>query len=444
MRNHWSSRLGFILAAVGSAVGLGNIWKFPYITGMNGGGAFVIVYLIAIVICGLPLLMAELLIGRESQKDIVGSFKTLTKNPLWSNLGWVNLAASFIILSYYGTVAGWTLDYLLKSFSGSYLDLPADQISGLFGKLVSDGYTQIAFFTIFMIATVTAVLSGIKDGIERWNKVLMPSLFIILVFMFGYAMTTEGAAEGVKFMFYPDFSKLSVDGVLEAIGHSFFTLSLAMGIMVTYGSYMGREEKIFPMATRIAVLDTVVALVAGLALFPIVFTVGLEPAAGPGLIFKTLPQVFAALPFGHLLSLLFFILMTFAALSSMMSIFEVVVAYLIDEKGVNRKKAAIIMGIAVYIAGIPSALSYNALGDFTIIGMPVLDALDHIASNYMLPIGGMLISIFVGYTLKKEIARQQIAEDESLVKVFNVWFFLIRFVTPLTVLIVFLNKIGLL
>ena len=443
MRNHWSGRLGFTLAAVGSAVGLGNIWKFPYITGMNGGGAFVLVYLLAIVICGLPLLIAELLIGRESQKDVVGTFKHLSKNPFWSNIGWINFIASYVILSYYGTVAGWTFNFLLKSVSGSYLKLPAEQLSGLFGQLVGDALTQIFCFTVFLVLTVYAVLKGVKKGIEQWNRVMMPGLFIILVVMFAYAMTTKGALEGIKFMFYPDFAKLTVEGVLEAIGHSFFTLSLAMGIIVTYGSYMDSRETIFPMATKIAVLDTVVALVAGLALFPIVFTVGLEPAAGPGLIFKTLPQVFASLPFGHALSFLFFLLLAFAALTSMISIFEVVVAYLIDEKGMERKKASIMMGFVLFITGLPAAMSYNVLGDFTVMGMPVLDAMDNFASNYLLPIGGMLTSVFVGHVLKKEIAYRQIAETDKLVIVFNVWYFIIRFITPLTVLIVFLHKIGL-
>ncbi|MGE4267851.1 MAG: sodium-dependent transporter [Deferribacterales bacterium] len=443
MRNHWSGRLGFTLAAVGSAVGLGNIWKFPYITGMNGGGAFVLVYLLAIVICGLPLLIAELLIGRESQKDVVGTFKHLSKNPFWSNIGWINFIASYVILSYYGTVAGWTFNFLLKSVSGSYLKLPAEQLSGLFGQLVGDALTQIFCFTVFLVLTVYAVLKGVKKGIEQWNRVMMPGLFIILVVMFAYAMTTKGALEGIKFMFYPDFAKLTVEGVLEAIGHSFFTLSLAMGIIVTYGSYMDSRETIFPMATKIAVLDTVVALVAGLALFPIVFTVGLEPAAGPGLIFKTLPQVFASLPFGHALSFLFFLLLAFAALTSMISIFEVVVAYLIDEKGMERKKASIMMGFVLFITGLPAAMSYNVLGNFTVMGMPVLDAMDNFASNYLLPIGGMLTSVFVGHILKKEIAYRQIAETDKLVIVFNVWYFIIRFITPLTVLIVFLHKIGL-
>ncbi|MCD8553343.1 sodium-dependent transporter [Seleniivibrio sp.] len=443
MRNHWSGRLGFTLAAVGSAVGLGNIWKFPYITGMNGGGAFVLVYLLAIVICGLPLLIAELLIGRESQKDVVGTFKHLSKNPFWSNIGWINFIASYVILSYYGTVAGWTFNFLLKSVSGSYLKLPAEQLTGLFGQLVGDALTQIFCFTVFLVLTVYAVLKGVKKGIEQWNRVMMPGLFIILVVMFAYAMTTKGAMEGIRFMFYPDFAKLTVEGVLEAIGHSFFTLSLAMGIIVTYGSYMDNKEVIFPMATKIAVLDTIVALVAGLALFPIVFTVGLEPAAGPGLIFKTLPQVFASLPFGHALSFLFFLLLAFAALTSMISIFEVVVAYLIDEKGMERKKASVMMGFVLFVTGLPAALSYNVLGDFTVAGMPVLDAMDNFASNYLLPIGGMLTSVFVGHILKKEIAYRQIAETDKLVIVFNVWYFIIRFITPLTVLIVFLHKIGL-
>lgn len=445
MRNHWSGRLGFILAAVGSAVGLGNIWKFPFITGMNGGGAFVLVYLIAILICGLPILMAEFVIGRHSQKDVVGSFKALTpKSTFWKWIGWLNLSVAFIILSYYGVVAGWTLDYLFKSLSGAFNGQEPKAIAGMFGELVTNPTKQFVWLTIFMSLCLLAVISGVKKGLERWNKVLMPTLFVIIVFLAIYAMTTSGAKAGLMFMLYPDFSKLTAGGVLEAIGHSFFTLSLAMGAMITYASYMDKNEPIYPVAIRIAFLDTTVAIVAGLAIFPIVFSVGMEPGAGPGLIFKTLPQVFATLPLGSILSILFFILMAFAALSSAISLLEVLTAFMIDEKKFDRKKATICMTIAVYIAGIPSALSYSILGDVKLLnGMEVLDSLDYIASNILLPVGGLLIAIYTGYILDKKISKAEITEKgRNYLTIFNIWFFTIRYVAPVAMIIVLLTKIG--
>ena len=445
VRTNWSSRLGFILAAVGSAVGLGNIWKFPFITGMNGGGAFVIVYLIAILFCGLPILMAEFVIGRHGRRDVVGSFKQLTpNNGFWKSIGWLNLTTAFIILSYYGVVAGWTLDYLLKSLTGNFAGHSPEEISGMFGTLVSDPLRQIIYLTIFMGLALAAVMSGVKKGIERWNKVLMPSLFILLIFLAAYALTSPGASEGLKFMLYPDFSKLTAHGVLEAIGHSFFTLSLAMGAMVTYASYMDKKEQIYPVAIRVAFLDTVVAIVAGLAIFPIVFMVGMEPGSGPGLIFKTLPQVFASIPLGSILAILFFFMLAFAALSSAISLLEVLTAYMIDGKNYDRKKATMFMTVAVYIAGIPSALSYSLFGNIKLLkGMEILDSLDYVASNYMLPIGGLLIAIYTGYILDKKIAMAEITgEGRGYLKIFQVWYFVIRYIAPVAVFVIFLTKIG--
>lgn len=445
MRTHWSGRLGFILAAVGSAVGLGNIWKFPYITGMNGGGAFVLVYLVAILFCGLPILMAEFVIGRHSQKDVVGSFRELSpQSTFWKSIGWLSLATAFLILSYYGVVAGWTLDYLFKSLTGSFAGQDPEVIAGMFATLVADPVRQLVCLTVFMSLCLLAVIGGIKEGIERWNKILMPTLFGILFFMAIYGMTTSGAMEGLKFMLYPDFSKLTINGVLEAIGHSFFTLSLAMGAMITYASYMDKNEPIYPVAIRIAFLDTLVAIVAGLAIFPVVFSVGMEPGAGPGLIFKTLPQVFATIPLGNVLSVLFFILLAFAALSSAISLLEVLTAFMIDEKKFNRKKATICMTIAVYIVGIPSALSYSLLANVKLVkGMEVLDSLDYVASNFMLPIGGLLIAVYAGFILDKRISQAEITENGgTYLAIFKVWFFTIRFIAPVAVLVVFLTKIG--
>lgn len=444
MRNHWSSRFGFILAAVGSAVGLGNIWKFPFITGMNGGGAFVLVYLIAILFCGLPILMAEFIIGRHSQKDVVGSFRELTpQSTFWRSVGWLNLAAAFIILSYYGVVAGWTLDYLFKAVTGAFIGQDAEVISAMFGALVTDPVRQMIWLTIFVGLCILSVVSGVKKGLEGWNRVLMPTLFGLIIIMAIYAMTTGGAKEGVMFMLYPDFSKLTINGVLEAIGHSFFTLSLAMGAMITYASYMDKKEAIYPVSIRIAFLDTLVAILAGLAIFPIVFSVGMEPGAGPGLIFKTLPTIFATIPFGGILAIMFFVLLAFAALSSAISLLEVLTAFMIDEKKFDRKKATICMAVAVYIAGIPSALSYSVLAEVKFFGMEVFDFLDYVASNFMLPIGGLLIAIYAGFIMDKRIAQAEITEEgQGYLAIFNIWYFVIRYIAPILVAVVFLTKIG--
>jgi len=444
MRNHWSSRFGFILAAVGSAVGLGNIWKFPFITGMNGGGAFVLVYLVAILFCGLPILMAEFVIGRHSQKDVVGSFRELTpQSTFWKSVGWLNLSAAFIILSYYGVVAGWTLEYLFKSLTGAFSGQDAEVIAGMFGSLVTDPVRQMFWLTLFVGLCILSVVSGVRKGLEGWNKVLMPTLFGLITIMAIYAMTTSGAKEGLMFMLYPDFSKLTVNAVLEAIGHSFFTLSLAMGAMITYASYMDKKEAIYPVSIRIAFLDTLVAILAGLAIFPIVFSVGMEPGAGPGLIFKTLPTIFATIPFGGVLAIMFFVLLAFAALSSAISLLEVLTAFMIDEKKFDRKKATICMAIAVYIAGIPSALSYSVLADVKFFGMEIFDFLDYVASNFMLPIGGLLIAIYAGFIMDKRIAQAEVTEEgQGYLTIFNIWYFVIRYIAPVLVLVVFLTKIG--
>lgn len=445
-RAHWASRMGFILAAAGSAVGLGNIWKFPYITGQNGGGAFVLVYLICIAFIGLPIMMAEFLIGRHSQKDVVGSFASLEgKKSPWCLVGWGGVVASFILLSFYAVVAGWSFDYVAKSVVGRFSGLQPEAIKALFGALVSSPVQVIFWQALFIIATVGVVICGVRGGIERWSKILMPVLFLLLVMLFVQGMLSPGAGAALEFMFRPDFSSLTPQSLLEAMGHAFFTLSLGAGTMITYGSYLSPDSDLFSLSVRITILDTVVALLAGLAIFPVVFAAGLEPAGGPGLVFQTLPIVFSSLPFGQLLAIVFFVLLSFAALSSSISMLEVSVAYLIDEKGWTRAKATLLLGALAFLFGIPCALSFNIWGDVTPFwGKGFFDFYDLLVSTYMLPIGGLMVAIYAGWFWKGGEGKKELVGNVKRPWLYPVWHFLLRFVAPISVIIILLNQIGVL
>lgn len=443
-RAHWASRLGFILAAAGSAIGLGNIWKFPYITGKNGGGAFVLVYLACIVLIGLPILMAEFLIGQHGQKDAVGSFVALEgKRSPWCLVGWGGVAASFILLSFYAVVAGWSFDYIVKAASGAFAGRSAGEIGALFGALVSSPLRVILWQVLFLLATVAIVVGGIRGGIERWSKVLMPVLFLLLALLFVRGMLSPGAYAGLEFMFRPDFASLTPGALLDALGHAFFTLSLGAGTMITYGSYLERESDLFALSLRIVLLDTVVALLAGLAIFSVVFAAGLEAAAGPGLVFQTIPIVFSTLPFGSLLATLFFILLAFAALSSSISMLEVSVAYLIDEKGWARLRATAIAGFAALLLGIPTALSFNLWSELRpLFGRTFFDLFDTLVSSYMLPLGGLFVALYAGWFWRGE-GGAVLAGPADRPWLFAVWRFLLRYIAPAAVLTILLNQAGL-
>lgn len=444
-RLHWASRLGFILAAAGSAVGLGNIWKFPYITGVHGGGAFVLVYLLCIALVGLPIMMAEFLIGRHGQRDVVGSFESLAgKGSPWVLVGWGGVAASFILLSFYAVVAGWSLDYVVKSATGVFSGRSAEEIHALFGELVSAPLQVIAWQALFIVLTVGIVAGGIGRGIERWSKILMPLLFLLLLLLFVRGMLSEGAVRGLEFMFRPDFSKLTPQAWLDALGHAFFTLSLGAGTMITYGSYLDAKADVFGLSVRITVLDTLVAMLAGLAIFPIVFAAGLEPGAGPGLVFQTIPIVFSGLPLGSFLALVFFLLFAFAALSSSISMLEVSVAYLIDEKNWPRRRATWLMGSAAFALGIPSALSFNIWGDVTpLFGKTFFAFFDMLISSYMLPLGGFFVAIYAGWVWKSGEEKDELLGETRRAWLFPLWHALLRYLAPIAVAIILLNQIGL-
>ncbi len=448
IHGQWTNRLAFILAATGSAVGLGNIWKFPYITGENGGGAFVLVYLFCIAAIGIPIMMAEVMLGRRGRQSPINTMASLAaeegRPQAWSILGWMGVAAGFLILSYYSVIAGWALSYVFRAASGMFVGATADGVNSIFSGLVSDPERMLAWHTIFMVATMIVVARGVQNGLEKAVRFLMPSLFILMIVLLSYAMTTGHFTEGLTFLFEPDFSQITAGSILTAMGHAFFTLSLGMGAIMVYGSYLPKETSIAKASIIIALADTAVALLAGLVIFPIVFANGLEPGAGPGLIFKTLPIAFGQMEAGILIGTLFFILLVFAAWSSSISLIEPAVAWLVENRGVNRIYASVWIGIATWALGIVTALSFNVWSfefDFAgeTKGAGMFDVLDILTANIMLPLGGLFIAVFAGWVMRESSSKYEL---NTTSKGYNVWLILVRYVTPVAVMMVFLNVIG--
>ncbi|MCU7796487.1 MAG: sodium-dependent transporter [Candidatus Thiodiazotropha sp. (ex Myrtea spinifera)] len=460
IHGQWSSRLVFILAATGSAVGLGNIWKFPYITGEHGGGAFVIVYLLCIAVVGIPIMMAEIMLGRRGRQSPINTMADLSKeegaNGGWSLIGWSGVLAGFFILSYYSVIAGWALAYVVRAGAGTFTGVDAAGIQTIFNDLVSDPERVLAWHTLFMLMSMFVVAKGVKAGLEKAVTYLMPALFVLLIVLVGYAMNTGYFVQGLEFLFTPDFNKLiyecevvagleqceiSGSPVLVALGHAFFTLSLGMGAIMVYGSYMPKKTSIAGSAVLIAGLDTMVALVAGMAIFPIVFANGLEPGVGPGLIFQTLPIAFGAMPGGHFFGTLFFVLLVFAAWSSAISLIEPAVAWLVENRNMTRIRASVWIGLTTWVLGLGSVFSFNIWSgdEYKLFGRTFFDLLDYLAANIMLPLGGLLIAIFSGWVMKTMSSQDEFAMRSGA---YQVWWTLIRYISPLAVVAVFLHAIG--
>jgi len=397
-REQWGSKLGFILAASGSAVGIGNIWKFPHMAGQNGGAAFTLVYLACIFVVGLSLVIAEFVIGRRTQLSPVGAFEKLAPGTNWKWVGFLGVASAFVILSFYGVVGGWIMKYIIISVTGGFKELAGDPAaaSSVFNNFINGTWSPIFFQVIFMTVCIWVIVNGVKGGIEKWSKIMMPLIIILLGALAVRGMTLPGGMEGISFLFKPRFEDLTASSVVLALGHSFFTLSLGMGTMITYGSYLGRKQNLLNSALWVIALDTAIAMLAGVAIFTTVFALGANPAEGPGLIFVVLPSVFPQLDAGTLWGTLFFFLLFMAALTSAISILEVVTAYFIDQKGWTRKKATIRFGLVITIVG--AFCSFSLGGGINItefLGMSFFDFMDYLSSKYMLPIGGMLTAIFV-------------------------------------------------
>jgi len=454
-RSHWKSRFGFILAAAGSAVGLGNIWKFPYITGENGGGWFVLIYLACILLVGLPIMMAEIFIGRTAQKSPVGAFRDLSapRSP-WMLVGWLGVAAGFVILSFYSVVAGWAMHYVYLSATNAFAGQSPDQIGGMFDALYVDAQTNLLWHFVFMALTIAVVIGGVQRGVERWSRILMPTLLGMMGLLFLRAMTTDGFSPAFNFIFGLHADKLSRAGVLEALGHAFFTLSLGMGAMITYGSYLHKDDDLVSTSVTVSLLDTAIALLACMVLFPIIFTHGMEAAAGPGLVFVSIPIALSQMPATVIWSVIFFLLIVFAALTSAISLLEVAVSYFIDEKGWSRPLATLVCGGAIALLGIPSALSGGTelFGErFVALTAPLFgeeggknwfDFFDYLASNWMLPLGGLGISLFVAWRVGDQAREQAFKTGTSFGQLYWGWVLLLRYLVPVGVAAVFLHAIG--
>ncbi|MFP3976588.1 sodium-dependent transporter [uncultured Marinobacter sp.] len=444
-RGLWSSRFAFILAATGSAVGLGNVWKFPYIVGENGGGAFVLVYLLCIAIIGVPIMMAEIYIGRSGRHNPIGSMRLVAErnlsSPAWRISAVIGMIAAFVILSFYSVIGGWAASYVGHAALGDFNGGNSESIGKLFGDLLASPKQLLAWHTLFMVLVILVVSQGLKNGLERAVSILMPALFILLLITVGYATTTGHFGEAVSFLFTPDFNALTVNGVLIALGHAFFTLSLGMAIMMAYGSYLGRDVAVGRTAVTIGLMDTAVALLAGLAIFPIVFANGLEAGAGPGLIFQTLPLAFGNMPMGDVFGTLFFVLLLFAAWTSGISLLEPVVEWVEENTNMERSGSAIFVGVLCWLLGIASVLSLNVWADVTPLdmfarfeGKTIFDLLDFFTANILLPLSGLLTAIFVGWFVAKESLKSDLEMSDGT---FALWLNFLRFVTPVAVVIVF-------
>ncbi|MCD2453215.1 sodium-dependent transporter [Methylicorpusculum oleiharenae] len=440
----WSSRMAFILAATGSAVGLGNIWKFPYITGENGGGAFVIVYLMCVLLIGIPIMIAETMIGRRGKRNPIDTMTVLAKesgaDPNWHYLGWLGVIAGFLILSYYSVIAGWGLSYVLNVFTGSFSGADGEKVQTLFNDFMASPLQQLFWHTVFMVVTMGVVARGVTEGLERAVQWLMPALFFLLLILVAYAMSTDSYFKGLNFLFNADFSKITGQSVLTAMGHAFFTLSLGMGAIMVYGAYLPKDISIARTTVIVAGADTLVALLAGIAIFPIVFENNLQPGSGPGLIFQTLPIAFGNMTGGWFFGILFFVLLVFAALSSSISLIEPAVAWLVETRNMTRQRACVWAGAVTWLLGLGTIFSFNIWSEFKIFDRTIFELLDYLTANLMLPIGGFCIAIFAGWVMKQEHCKKELHLTNP--QHFEVWRFLVCYVSPAAVFLVFLNVVG--
>jgi len=442
-RDSFSGRFAVVAAVAGSAVGLGNIWRFPYITGENGGGAFMLVYLICVIIIGIPVMTSEFIIGRAAQKNPYGAFRSLAPGKPWYLIGLMGVAAAFMILAFYTTVAGWTLEYLYQSLTGNLIGKEERELTAMFDEFLRGSFRPVLWFLIFMGLTGYIIISGVKNGIEKYTKVLMPLLFIIIILLSVRSLTLEGSREGLLFLFRPDLSKITPKVILEALGQSFFSMSIGMGTLITYGSYIRKDEKLASSAAWIAVADTSVAIIAGIAIFPAVFAMGGSPASGTGLTFIVLPAIFQKMPLGNMFAVLFFILLSTAALTSTISVLEVIVAFLSEELKMTRRKATIAATLSVSVLGIVTVFSMGALSRIQIFGKNVFGFMEYLTSNIMLPLGGLFIVLFIGWFFSPQMTRNELTNEGKLSdRLLPVFMFIVRFVAPVAIAMVFLYSLG--
>lgn len=445
-REHWGSRLGFIMAAAGSAIGLGSLWRFPYIVGSNGGGVFVLLYLLFTFFIALPVFIAELIIGRSSQKSAILAFSDLSQGSSnWKLVGWWNILTTFLILSYYCVVSGWCVNYMMMSMNHFTLNKSALQISEIFNVMYNSGDINIFWTIIFILLNVAVVYGGIRKGIERWATILTPALLGLLVGLFAYSITLPGFSKALEFIFYPDTSKVTAASFLNALGMSFFTLSVGLGVIITYGSYMKSSEDIPKTGTIVASMTVLVSLFSALMIFPIIFTFGFEPEAGAGLVFKTLPVLFSKLPGTVVISTTFFLLLLFTALTSSISLFEVLISNLIEICNWARNRAVLVSALAIFIMGIPAALTgSNWL--FTnwklLYSKDYFATLDYITGSWMLPIAALGTTLFSGWRLDKKLAQEEFLKGSVWRTLFKPWIFFVKWLAPVAIILIILHEGG--
>ena len=442
-RATFGSKLGVIMATVGCAVGLGNIWRFPYMIGQNGGAAFLAIYIICIILLGLPVMLSELFIGRYTRKNAAGAFKVLAPGTKWSLIGYNGVLASFLILGFYSVVAGWTLEYIIQAVTGSLSDKAPEAFAQDFKLFSTEIFRPILWTVTFIGLTHFIVVSGVKEGIERTSKVMMPILFLILLALCIRSVTLPNASEGLYFLFKPDFSKITSAVVLSAMGQAFFSLSIGMGCLITYSSYFSKDTKMQITALQVTILDTLVAVMAGIMIFPAVFSFGIAPTAGPELVFITLPNVFQQLPMGAIWSLVFFLLLALAALTSTISLHEVATAYVHEEYQITRTKAAWFVSGGVMVLGILSSLSIGIWKEYTLFGLTFFDLLDYLTAKIMLPFGGMLICIYLGNRVDRKILKEELTNKGTVpFYFFNTYAFFMKYIAPIAIGMIFLNELG--
>ena len=456
----------FIFAATGSAVGLGNIWKFPWMTSENGGGAFVLIYILSVVLIALPIMIAEVMIGRRGKQNPVNSLRYLAKESSgfefieidhelqrikkkkyhhsnlddytnWEIIGWMGVISGILILSFYSVIAGWTMSYVFQSISGAFVGITLDGSKSLFNNFVGDAERLLAWHTIFMFLTCYIVAKGVKGGLEKAVKFLIPGLFLILILLVIYSIQLSGFHDGMKYLFIPDINKIDAGIILSAMGMAFFSLSIGMGAVMIYGSYLSNHSSIAEVTSIVAFADTLVAILAGIIIFPIVFTYNLDPStAGPGLIFQTLPIAFGSMPGGSIVGTLFFILLFFAAITSSISLIEPAVTLIIENFSYTRSEAALKIGLITWTVGVGTIWSFNYMSDVTIFDLTFFDLIDFLTSKVLLPLGGFLMAVFIGFIVKKNVSIEELDIPQTL---YSVWYILIRYVAPISVMIIFAN-----
>ena len=442
-RDSFGSRLGVLLAMAGSAVGLGNLWRFPYLVGENGGAAFIIIYLACVCLICLPIFISEFVIGRRSQKNAYAAFRDLSGGSAWRWVGLMTVIVPLIVASYYCVIGGWAFEYLWKSCTFSFTGGASQEaVSTMFSDFVSSPWGPVIGQTLFLLVTTLIVIIGIKDGIERFSKLMMPMLFIIVIAIAVYSSTLPGSGAGFEYLFKPDFSKVDGGSFASALGQAFFSLSLGFGTIMTYASYVDKKDNILFQSTSTAIADTMFALIAGMAIMPAVFAFGINPQSGPGLVFETLPYVFGKMPGGGIVAILFFLALIVAALTSSISMIEVGVAYLIEEKKLKRTTACVVLFLICWILGIFCALSFGPLAEVKLAGRSIFDFFDNLSSNILMTLGSLLTVLFVGWRLKKTEIYEEFTNGGTLsanVKIFGVLWFLIRYVAPIAVIVIFIS-----